>query len=434
MKNLSAELMKVAALACRASTTFDVDVLTLRAAGGAITPSKRDELLAKCAAGEYVELEADLLAYEQKAGESNRNFVRFRDGAMMSLGRSGKNTPFLRDHNQYDSLSRGGTVIASSTEKRDEGDYAIRQTVKLTAPWIVELALRGLLTAVSIGWRPTGPTMCSACNAAIFTRCYHFPGDRLTERETEDGGKRKVRAADGDITVEWIFTEAELIETSTVLIGGVPTATFESIRTALGAEPSFRAVLAPDGDGFPEEQEDMKNLLPVLVATLSLAPTAGEDDVIKAVTDLKSDRDTKVKELAIADAENTKLSAIVETHRATERKADEDKFVHDALSSGRITKADEDVWRDLYQSNADTAKTRLAKRTAGSATPVGAPRQSDTVPIEESKMPTKLAADVNATLAANNVNPEAALHFAKKFGAKNAVSTIGKALGLNEEV
>ena len=40
-------------------------------------------------------LEVDLLAYEQLPGKQNRNGVRFRDGAMTALGRSGTRTPYL---------------------------------------------------------------------------------------------------------------------------------------------------------------------------------------------------------------------------------------------------------------------------------------------------------------------------------------------------
>ena len=98
-------IRKVLPIASRA-VIADTETRLYASAGGDITPALRDELLAKCKAGEYVELHVDLIAYEQKAGVANRKFVRFRDGAMMRLGSSGRGRPFLRDHEQGDSLAR----------------------------------------------------------------------------------------------------------------------------------------------------------------------------------------------------------------------------------------------------------------------------------------------------------------------------------------
>ncbi len=380
-----------------------------------------------------MELDAEILAYEQKAGEHNRNYVRFRDGALLGLGLRGKGTPFLRDHDQQDSLSKAGRVLESTTEKRADGDYVIRQTVRLTAPWAVELALRDLLGAVSIGWRPTGPVNCSACNAAIFTRCHHFPGDRLSERENDDGSKRRVLAPEGELVVEWVYTAAELVETSIVNVGGVPAAAFEGIRAALSAQfPQYRALTAPDGDGFPVELQTMKNL-PVLATKLGLAATAGEDEVTSAVERIVTERNTLAAELKISEGERVTLASQVETYQAGEKKAVEDSFIRDALATGRISTGDEGAWRDLYQLSAEKATKRLAEKKAGSATPVGLPLQSGGVPPAEPAQPAAGNAKVDSTLSSNGVNPEAARHFAKAFGAKDPTKSIAKAIGMNEE-
>ncbi|MEO7732854.1 MAG: hypothetical protein ABIY55_17955, partial [Kofleriaceae bacterium] len=45
---------------------------TLRANGAAVTPAARDELLAKVRTGAHVELELEVHAFEQNAGERNR--------------------------------------------------------------------------------------------------------------------------------------------------------------------------------------------------------------------------------------------------------------------------------------------------------------------------------------------------------------------------
>ena len=245
-------------------------VITLSAGGGPITEALRDELLAKCAAGEYVELDLDVLAYEQRPGVANRKHVRFRDGLMTRLGASGKNKPFLRDHLQGEALARGGTILVSKAEKRGEGDYAIHEHVRLTAPWAVEAALRGLMDRVSIGWWPTGPIECSVCGTEVFTKCYHWPGDKVTESTKSDGSKQFLRDRAGDRVVEWVFTEAELIETSFVNVPAVPGAGVDKVRAALSAAfpdlvegdglfadvPAATPVLSPaaPGDQSPRQQ------------------------------------------------------------------------------------------------------------------------------------------------------------------------------------
>lgn len=427
LANLSpAELYKRAPAACQAAAVTSVTVMAVRYQGVAVDDAKRDELLAKCAAGQHVEIELDLLAYEQETGVRNRNNVRLRDGAMMNIGRSGVKTPFLRDHEQRDVMARAGTIIASQTEKRDEGSYAIKQTARVTAPWAVDLALRGLLDTVSIGWRPTGPVMCSACNAAIFTKCWHCPGDRLAEVDDEGGGKRKVRKADGSIVVEWIFTEAELIETSLVSVPAVPGAHIEGIRAALASEG-----LEFESSSTLHEEISMQKLA-VIAATLGLAATAGEDEVISAAEAMKRELATKKSELAIAEAENVKLSAENETFKAAEAKAAEEKFIKDAISSGRITLGDVDAWRDLYQLDAKRATERMATRKAGQAMPVGVRQQT---PKEEpgDKDPGAPGAGAKAAFEANGVNFNQSMKFARMFGAKNPEKTAAAELGLGGE-
>lgn len=271
-------------LVCRVSTDA---APTLRASNGqAVTPAMRDELLAKCAAGEYVEVDVDLLAYEQRTGATNRNYVRFRDGAMTKLGSSGVGKPFLRDHEQRDVNARAGTIIASKTEKRGDGDYAVKMTARLTAPWAVELALRGLLSSVSIGWLATGPVECSVCKAAIYTKCYHFPGDRLSEATDELGNKKYVWDRKGSLVVEWVFTEAELTETSVVNVPGVASAGIEEVRAALAL--TLSADDRPDA-GTPIQDEPVDGAVSDsqdnLAATPEEHPMSGKNTAPENVND-----------------------------------------------------------------------------------------------------------------------------------------------------
>ena len=376
--------------------------LTLRANGAAVTPATRDELLAKVRAGEHVELELEVHAFEQSARERNRKNVRFRDGAMQALGRSGVGKPVLRDHEQGNMLAVAGKVIASKAEKTGEGAYAITQTWRLAAPWAVELALRGLLSTVSIGWRATGPVLCSACNAPVFSQCYHCPGDQLAEKVGEDGVTRKVRDRAGEIVVEWIYTDAELVETSVVSVPAVPSAHIEGIRAALSAH----------GGMSPPEESHIMN--PKLLALLGLAATVGDAEVLSAVEALRVDAtEGKIAARELAAA-NKELEILTREKRQTEA----DTFISDALLSGRIAKGDEDHWREFFSLSSDRARASMAKRSEGSATPVGQKRQSaEHVTAEQLEAPAGDAvAETHRVLKANHIDPAAAAKYATKFG------------------
>ena len=72
--------------------------------------------------------------------------MRFRDGAMGAIGRSGRGVPFLRDHDQYSVLARGGTIVASETTKVADGHYQLRQRATLLATFAA-LAARAMRLA-----------------------------------------------------------------------------------------------------------------------------------------------------------------------------------------------------------------------------------------------------------------------------------------------
>jgi hypothetical protein len=419
-KTLEAIQREALALASR-SHAFVPGGPTLRSGGQAVTAELRDELLRKCAAGEYVELEFDVLAYEQKPGEENRNFIRFRDGAMLALGRSFRGMPFLRDHNQDDQLSRGGTIIASRTEDLGEGHYQIKMTVSATAPWLVEALLRGLVTTVSIGWQPTGDVECSVHGTAIFTKCSCWPGDRMKRVIGDDGEERMVRDRTGTVRVAWVFTSADGVETSTVSVPAVPSAhVFEGYRAALAA-------LNNNAGEEPEESDDME-IRQALAAKLKLGATATEGEVLNAVDQALSKLESTEAKLAIAEGERAKLATEVAGFRATEAQAAEDKAIRGALDSGRIAQAEESMWRRLHKADPAGFAEELAKRAPNQATPVGAPRQSD----KPAPASGAVEAGVAATLGANGVSAPLALKFATAFGAKEPLKTIAGALGVKE--
>lgn len=427
LANLGEALRKLDPLAARADMIGRA--LTLRSNGSDVTAARRDEMLAQVRAGAYVELDVDVLAYEQVAGVANRNYVRFRDGALMALGRTGRDKPFLRDHEQSDITARAGTILESSTEKRDEGSYAIKMTVRLTALWAVDLALRGLLSTVSIGWQPTGPIECSACNAPRFSKCFHWPGDKLRESTDSDGNPIKVRDRNGPITVEWIYTSAELVECSVVSVPAVPSAQIEGIRASLSASnPAFSALEAPDDDEPQHTEPGMKFTL-ALAAILSLPTTATEEDILKSTESLAKDRDAKRAELAIASNELAVANAELAVLGADKKQTGEDKFIGDAIASGRITLGADKEWRALYKLAPDRAAALMSAKPANGASPVGAPRQT---PVTDIAPKAELApdGDAKATLAASGADVPMTLKFAEAFGVKKPLEAVGKALGV----
>lgn len=351
---MKAETQKMLATLSRASCRGEV---TLKAAGGgALTDEMRDEMLARCAAGQYVELELECMAYEQKPGEQNRNFVRFRDGAMLALGRSGVGRPFLRDHEQGDALARGGTILESQATKRGEGDYAIRQRVKLTAPWAVELALRGLLDTLSIGWNATGDVACSVCSSNFY-RCSHALGQRYAMKTFDDGSSRPVADANGPMVCERVYSSAELVETSAVSVPAVPSAQIDAIRAALSASP----------------QEKEINMNPQILALLGLASTAGDTDITKAVESViaakkivEGQRDELATQLAAVSAKLAGYETVL-------AQKVEDEFVAEAVRSGKLIpgSAFEQSLRNYHGKDAEGAKALVA--SSPRVTPIGAP-------------------------------------------------------------
>jgi phage major head subunit gpT-like protein len=349
-----------------------------------IPEAKRAELLTALKAGEPVELEVELLAYEQKTGEPNRKFLRFRDGSMVKLARTGKGTPFLRDHEQWNSLAVAGEIIASTPEKLGDGHYVIKQTVKLSADWAVKIALEGNLKAVSIGWNPTGPILCSVHNAPVWSKpeCYCWPGQRFAEQDGEGGAKRLVRKADGPITVEFIYTEAELVETSMVPIGGVRTAHAEEIRASLftslsHGNPAQASALEAEFQHLSQETETMP---PELLKLLGLPETATIAEVTAAINKLQGAKAADDATSAIQQSDVERLTKLVGDLTADKAKRDQDTFVSDALASGRIAKGEEENWRALHAADPKKAVELMGKRPASSATPVSAPMQSHKMP------------------------------------------------------
>lgn len=291
----------VAALLHRAVFEIDRDVApTLRAAdGGAIDDARRDEMLAAVKDGKYVELEMDIRPFQQTPGVRNRNSVRFRDGAMRHLGSSGKGMPFLRNHDQGSQEAIGGYITKSVMEGADvEGadgkKWVLYQTVKLTAPWAVDQALRGLIRFFSIGWSP-GEILCLACGED-FRKCWHWPGERM-----EDGS-----------IVEIEYQSADMVETSAVPVPAVLGTGVEAIRAAMAAARAGGLDVAKKG--HQSGRTIMKRFARLITLLAIAAPPQGEehdeDETLGAIGDAVEELKKKADRLEL---ERDELKARAET-------------------------------------------------------------------------------------------------------------------------
>ncbi len=312
----------------------DVTVLR-RATGGTPTELSREEreqLIADARAGKLVSVQVEAVTFVQRE-TPNRNLVRFSAGALRSMAPSFAGMPVLRDHAQEDSLARGGRVVESKLEDRADGAKQIRMMLELTAPWAVEMALRGLMDRFSIGWHSTGDTVCSVCQEPM-TRFWMFTFGECDHQLGE--------SYDGNIC-QLEFTEAEGVEVSAVSVPAVLGTGVQDIRAQLSAARSAR----PASLGHHKEPP-MSKSFPLILAALSLSADAGEVEIVSAIEALTTDRDgarAKAKDageqLAAAHAE---LATVQQTAKDTRIKAalarglDEGRFLPSSRTEAHAQK------------------------------------------------------------------------------------------------
>lgn len=400
--------------------TFEVAdaPIVLRADDGtAITPARRDELLQALHEGRHVALSLDIMPFRQRDGERNRNNVRFRTGGLRAMGRTGKGKPFLRDHSQGESLAVGGEILSSRMEPElvaGAEEWRLHQSVRLTAPWAVELALRDLIRFFSIGWNPTGAVLCTACGKDYFRECSeHWRGQVL-----EDG-----------TVVELEYQDAELVETSCVPVPAVLGTHIESIRAALSAA-------GPNGAGKPRGENEM-NLLKLMVSILGLAATAGDDEVVQAVNGLKQRIDVaedKAK-VAIADCDEAKAklataTAELETLRSDALKRSEDEFIAESIKLGKLKPtgdAFEATLRTWFRK--DKAAATELRDSRARVTPVGDKRQSD----KADASPAAGLGNGDAALIDHGFNPDIVKRQLKQLGVTNPDELLNRRFGTPQE-
>lgn len=287
--------------------------------GKDITNEQRKELLERSRAGEHLEIEFDAVTYIQR-DTPNKNFLRFRDGGLRKMASSGKGSVFLMDHNQGSLMARGGTVKSSKLIKDEDGNPAFLQTILMTKDWAVQGVLDGTIDRFSIGWSPTGPVTYRHNGKELEAWPKHWPGDKL-----EDG-----------TVVEWVFSNAELIETSGVNVPAVAGTQIEGIREALslalGKASNSKQSAKTDSGMVSHGEKQMDGIKSVL----GLSSSASEQDIAAAVGQLKASlsvAEAKHKESAEAYAA---LSAQVELDRAKYLEETIESEITAALADGRL--------------------------------------------------------------------------------------------------
>lgn len=291
-----------------------------------IDVKQRAELIRAVRAGEHAELSFTARTFRQRDGKPNRKFVRIKRERLGKAGRSGKGNPFLLDHLQMMQRARLGTVLASSavdmTEDSNlaEGEIAFRQRIITVKPEGVIGVLDGTIDRFSVGFRALGKVICSVHGTPARTSCRCWAGE-----EVEVDGVKRI--------VEYEFSDAELVEVSTVNVPAVLGTEIEEIRAALAAE-----IETHNGRSY----FTMSNLAK-LAAHLGCAAAATEDEILAAVQqrEQRAGAELEVARQRAINAEQalaplqTQLAELQRTARA----ASVDAAIAEAYASGRLLRA-----------------------------------------------------------------------------------------------
>lgn len=368
------------------STTEPVTVpVTLRAAadaGETLDDETRADMLRRLAAGEHVEVVADIVAYSQRDGRPNRNFVRFAPERLAEIAKTALGRPFLKDHAQYTVDAEGGEILASTAETIADGSVEIRQTVRLTEPWSVRRALTGRLAAFSIGWRNIPPPG----RAEARLHCSNCRDDvRLCVFELDH---RRGRVVDGR-PIEWEFQNADLVETSNVVVPAVVEARPLDVRPALAAEDivselSTYGIVVSTPANHPQEKTVK---LETLLAALGLDGDADEAAALRGLRALKAkadEADTKLAEVSAkldaAEARATAAEAAVEALRREAAETAARTWADDLVSEGRLA-PDGALYTHLVEIRGnDPEKAQALADALPRANAVGAEMKSSTLP------------------------------------------------------
>lgn len=281
-----------------------------------LTKSEIKSLLERVRSGEAISVEVVATTYIQRSS-ANRNAIRFKDtaSALKKIAKSGMKNPVLRDHDQSSVMARGGTVLKSYAEQVGD-EWHFKQRLELVKPWAVEGVLDGTIDRFSIGWFPTGPILYSHTGKEIEGWPTHWPGEEL-----EDG-----------TVVEWVYTEAELIEVSGVNVPAVTGTHIEGIRSALSVET------APQQQREKQEPKE-HGMKKSLLSILGLAATVSDEAVTESVSELKATNESHRIELDVLKTELAASLAVSEAAQKADAKRSAKQLEADIAglySSGKL--------------------------------------------------------------------------------------------------
>ena len=347
--------------------------------------ASKKEMLAKLNAGEIIQLFVDITAFSQKPGRHNRNFVRFRDERLSDIAATAVNRPFLRDHAQHTVLAQGGVMTASSAVTNGT-EVNFVQTVRLTSKWAVERALMDVMRSFSIGWLPIPapgelePVLtCSLCNAPMRGCVW----EKSHYRGSVHGTQR----------VEWIFENAELVETSDVVVPAVTQVGLIDVREAHAVPTAAELQMfgVPCKDDGNSEEETMNTQTMQQLASMFSVPD-NPDDIVKAAADMaqklaeaeareaKSIEKLAAMEVKVSKAsEELRLAAEKHEKAAAELAAEKSRTWADILvSEGKLTAPGSPMYKHMCELHqVDSAKAEELAAAMPRVTPLGQAPQSD---------------------------------------------------------
>lgn len=261
--------------------------------------AQRFELITAINGGKHVELAVTALTFRQRK-TPNRRYLRLADDKLAARVGSWKGLPYLTDHNTYSMSASKGTILSSKLVEESATVHAFEQKLHVVKPEAVRGFLDGTYKQFSVGWFPLGPVLCSVHNCDIrqLDSCNCWPGTTVVGVD----GKTQI--------AEYVFSDYEGKETSSVVIPAVKDTSVEDVRAALAAElnlPPTRTLIT--------RNKEHRMALHRLAAVLGLAALtdAEESRAVDAVEALQRRATTAETSLAARTTElaqaNTALTA-----------------------------------------------------------------------------------------------------------------------------
>lgn len=276
-----------------------LDASCLRAGAESSAKDQRFELINAVNAGKHVELSVTANTFRQR-NKPNRRGLRLEPSKLESRAPTWKNLPYLTDHNTWIMTSSKGTILSSKAVQESTNVAAFEQVLHAVTPDAVKGILNGTFRRFSIGWFPVGPVLCTVhgCDVRMSDSCSCWP---LSEVTAVDGSKK---------IAEYLFTDFEGKETSTVVIPAVSDTSISDIRAQLSAElgiPATKHRTPPPQKPTPTKENTMRFARLAAFLGMTAFEEADEPAALAAVEALQ--RRATTAEARAVTAE-TSLSAV----------------------------------------------------------------------------------------------------------------------------